>query len=154
MDVRMNGYSNGISYNDPYGMKEKNGQSESGINQECQTCKNRKYVDGSDESDVSFKSPGHISPEASVAAVSQHEGQHVANAIAEGNEEGKELISSSVRIKMERCPECGKTYAAGGETTTVIKTTKPAYNPNSPYDKARKIQEASVLSGANVDDMI
>ena len=33
---------------------------------ECETCKNRKYVDGSNESDVSFKSPTHVSPEASM----------------------------------------------------------------------------------------
>ena len=31
---------------------------------ECETCKNRKYQDGSDEM-VSFKSAAHISPEAS-----------------------------------------------------------------------------------------
>ena len=29
---------------------------------ECQTCKNRKYVDGSDDPNVSFKTPGHIDP--------------------------------------------------------------------------------------------
>ena len=29
---------------------------------ECQTCKNRRYQDGSNEM-VSFKAPGHISPE-------------------------------------------------------------------------------------------
>ena len=28
---------------------------------ECQTCKNRKYVDGSDEANVSFKSAAHVS---------------------------------------------------------------------------------------------
>mgnify|MGYP001188840773 CR=1 FL=1 len=31
---------------------------------ECQTCKNRKYVDGSNEANVSFKNAAHISPEA------------------------------------------------------------------------------------------
>ena len=29
---------------------------------ECETCKNRKYVDGSNEGDVSFKAPAHIDP--------------------------------------------------------------------------------------------
>ena len=29
---------------------------------ECQTCKNRKYVDGSNEANVSFKNAAHISP--------------------------------------------------------------------------------------------
>lgn len=118
--------------------------------EECQTCKNRKYVDGSNESDVSFKSPGHVSPEASYGAVTAHEQQHVSNAIAEGSEENKELVSVSVRIKMERCPECGKVYAAGGETTTVIKTSKPTYN-DTPYDRARKLLEGEELAGVGVD---
>ena len=34
---------------------------ESGKQKECQTCKNRKYVDGSDEANVSFKSAAHVS---------------------------------------------------------------------------------------------
>lgn len=52
---------------------------------ECQTCAKRKYVDGSNEFNVSFKAPGHISPEDSAAKVMAHEQQHVANAIAEGS---------------------------------------------------------------------
>ena len=55
--------------------------------QECQTCKNRKYVDGSDEENVSFKTPGHIDPNSAAAVVSAHEGMHVANAVKEGNKE-------------------------------------------------------------------
>ena len=47
--------------------------------QECQTCKNRKYKDGSDEM-VSFKSPAHISPEGAASAVRSHEQEHVSNA--------------------------------------------------------------------------
>ena len=34
---------------------------------ECETCENRTYVDGSNENDVSFKSPGHIAPEAAAS---------------------------------------------------------------------------------------
>ena len=41
---------------------------------ECQTCKNRKYVDGSNEANVSFKNAAHISPEAASSAVRAHEG--------------------------------------------------------------------------------
>ena len=43
---------------------------------ECQTCKNRKYQDGSDEM-VSFKSAAHISPNASGSRVRAHEQEHV-----------------------------------------------------------------------------
>ena len=39
---------------------------------ECQTCKERKYVDGSDEM-VSFKSPAKISPESAMSRVMAHE---------------------------------------------------------------------------------
>ena len=46
---------------------------------ECETCKNRKYQDGSDEM-VSFKSAAHISPEASASRVRAHEQEHVSNA--------------------------------------------------------------------------
>ena len=34
---------------------------ENGKQKECQTCKNRKYVDGSDEANVSFQSAAHVS---------------------------------------------------------------------------------------------
>ena len=46
---------------------------------ECETCKNRKYQDGSDE-DVSFKSPAHINPNAAASRVRSHEQEHVNNA--------------------------------------------------------------------------
>ena len=36
-------------------------EDENGKQKECQTCKNRKYVDGSDEANVSFKSAAHVS---------------------------------------------------------------------------------------------
>ena len=36
---------------------------ENGKQKECQTCKNRKYVDGSDEANVSFKSAAHVQNE-------------------------------------------------------------------------------------------
>ena len=39
---------------------------------ECQTCKNREYVDGSNEPDVSFKTPGKIAAGESYAKVSAH----------------------------------------------------------------------------------
>ena len=39
---------------------------------ECETCKNRKYQDGSDEM-VSFKSAAHISPNAAASRVRSHE---------------------------------------------------------------------------------
>ena len=46
---------------------------------ESETCKNRKYQDGSDEM-VSFKSAAHITPEAAATRVRAHEQEHVSNA--------------------------------------------------------------------------
>lgn len=113
---------------------------------ECQTCKNRKYVDGSNEPDVSFKTPGNISPEQSYAKVSAHEREHVSNAIAKGSKSGAKLISANVTLKMGVCPECGRTYVAGGVTNTQIK-----YNESNPYDRSRKSLEGDALVGANLD---
>ena len=41
--------------------------------EDCETCANRKYQDGSDEN-VSFKTASHISPESAGARVRAHEG--------------------------------------------------------------------------------
>lgn len=51
--------------------------------QECQTCKNRKYQDGSDEN-VSFKSASHISPASSGARVRAHEADMLCKCLYEG----------------------------------------------------------------------
>lgn len=113
---------------------------------ECQTCKSRKYVDLSGEGNVSFKAPAHISPKASFAAVSAHEQEHVTNAVNKGNQPGHRLISASVSLKMDLCPECGTPYIAGGTTRTQIK-----YEESNPYEASRKSLEGSLLKGMNVD---
>lgn len=120
---------------------------------ECQTCKNRKYVDGSNENDVSFKTPGHIDPKSSAATVMGHERQHVANAIAEGNEENKELVSVSVSLKTSVCPECGSVYVSGGETNTTIRTTRSQGGSTkmNPYAKHQANLNYLMASGANLD---
>lgn len=114
--------------------------------EECQTCKNRKYVDGSNETDVSFKAPTHISPRNSAAMVMSHEQMHVANARQEGSKENAELVSATVRLKTAVCPECGTTYVAGGVTNTTIK-----YTESNPYEKNRKLLEGSFLKGQYID---
>lgn len=112
---------------------------------ECQTCKNRRYQDGSDEN-VSFKTPGKISANESYAKVMGHEQEHVANARAEGSKPGKELMSATVSLKTATCPECGRTYIAGGTTRTVMKT----YGKD-PYSKNQKAYEAEATKGNKVD---
>ena len=89
--------------------------------EKCETCENRKYVDGSDEADVSFKAPGHIDPDAAPSVVMAHEREHVANAVQEGNRPDAKLISASVSLQTSICPECGRTYVSGGLTKTTIR---------------------------------
>lgn len=112
---------------------------------ECQTCKNRRYQDGSDEM-VSFKTPGRISPEESYAKVMGHEKEHVANAVAEGNEKNKELLSATVSLKTAICPECGRAYIAGGTTKTMMKTYA-----DDPYSQNRKSFEQEAAKGNYID---
>lgn len=114
---------------------------------DCETCKSRKYIDGSNDNNVSFKTPGHISPEASKATVSSHEAEHVANAKNEASKPGAELISASVTLRTATCPECGTSYVSGGTTTTQIKYA----NETNPYEQSRKSMEALFLKGMNVD---
>lgn len=88
---------------------------------ECETCKNRKYQDESDDPGVSFKSAAKVSKGGAEAAVRGHEYEHVSRNQAKADREGKEVVYQSVVIKHAICPECGDTYVAGGETTTVTR---------------------------------
>ncbi len=114
---------------------------------ECKTCAERKYVDGSDESDVSCQTPTHFSPEQAASAVRAHEGQHVANAYQKAGAKNGTVLQASVRIKTAICPECGRSYVAGGVTATKIKYS----NEENPYQKARKKADAGALAGMNFD---
>ncbi|MEG3028983.1 MAG: hypothetical protein RR827_01125 [Oscillospiraceae bacterium] len=88
---------------------------------ECHTCKTRRYMDGSNDPGVSFKSPTSISPGASAGAVAAHENEHVTRNKAKAEEEGREVVSQTVILHTATCPECGVVYTAGGETTTVTR---------------------------------
>ncbi len=111
---------------------------------ECETCKERKYQDGSDEM-VSFKSAAHISPNAAPAAVRAHEGEHVSNAYKKAAKDGGKVLQASVRLKMGICPECGRSFVSGGETNTKIEYT----NEKNPYQKDRKQKDGALLAGMN-----
>ena len=91
--------------------------------EECETCKTRKYQDGSDEN-VSFKAASHIAPESAQSAVRGHEQEHVSNAYTEAAQKGGKVINASVSIHTAVCPECGRTYVSGGTTSTLIKYPK------------------------------
>ena len=87
--------------------------------EECQTCKQRKYQDGSDDMGVSFKTPTHVAPEAAASAVRGHEQEHVVREQAKAEQEDRRVVSQDVTLHTDICPECGKVYISGGTTRTV-----------------------------------
>ncbi len=112
----------------------------------CETCKHRKYQDGSDEN-VSFKTASHISPEGAAAAVRAHEQEHVTNAFSKATQKNGKVISAVVSIHTAVCPECGRTYVSGGTTNTRIKY----YGDDNAYHKGKDFANASKFNGSNVD---
>lgn len=88
---------------------------------ECETCRNRRYQDASDDSGVSFQNPTKMNPVTASYRVKAHEMEHVRREQFSAKEEGKKVISQSVQIKTDICPECGKIYVSGGTTRTRTK---------------------------------
>ena len=113
---------------------------------ECQTCKARKYKDGSDEM-VSFKSPSHISPNQAPQAVRAHEQEHVTNAYSEAATNNGKVLSATVSIRTAICPECGRSYVSGGTTRTQIKY----YNEENPYQQDLIAVDGLKYKGMNAD---
>lgn len=115
--------------------------------EECQTCKNRKYQDGSDEHNVSFKAAAHIDPDSAASAVRAHENQHVSNAYKKAEMKDGKVLRASVTVQISICPECGRSYVSGGTTNTQIKY----YNEENPYQKDLKATDGVKYTGMNVD---
>lgn len=113
---------------------------------ECETCKNRKYQDGSDEM-VSFKTAQHISPESAAARVRAHEQEHVSNAYTSAAQKNGKVLRASVAIHTAICPECGRSYVSGGTTRTQIKYP----NEENPYQKDLKATDHIKYAGMNQD---
>ena len=91
----------------------------------CETCEKRKYQDGSDDPGVSFKSPTQLNPQQAATAVRMHEQEHVVREQAKAEREGRKVVSQSVTINTDICPECGKPYVSGGVTRTVTAPEDP-----------------------------
>ncbi len=112
---------------------------------ECPSCKNRKYVDGSNDPGVSFKTPQSISPGQSKAAVLSHEHEHVARNAAEAKAEGREVTHSSVSLQYAICPDCGRQYVAGGLTHTITNGKS-----SEPINKAADMQKKALQGVLNM----
>jgi hypothetical protein len=87
--------------------------------EECQTCKNRKYVDSSNDPSVSFQAPAHIGPGQAASGVMAHEQEHVTHEQARAEKEGRKVVSQTVSLSVSACPECGRMYVSGGVTRTI-----------------------------------
>ncbi|WP_346353912.1 hypothetical protein [Azotosporobacter soli] len=128
--LELSGRSSEQDWNDPQLRQLKR------MNQiECQTCKERKYSDVSNDPGVSFKSPTHLEPGSEAAAVASHEQEHVGNEQAKAQQEGRKVVAQSVRIFTSVCPECGRVYVSGGETdtTTARETETKAEKENAAH---------------------
>jgi hypothetical protein len=101
--------------------KGRRGKKKQGADRDCQTCKERKYQDVSNDASVSFQTPTKLNPAEAEGAVRAHEHQHVAHEQARAEREDREVVSQNVVIHYAVCPECGKVYVAGGTTTTVTR---------------------------------
>ena len=135
---------NGVVSSDNIGDSKK---TEKTAKTECQTCKERKYQDGSDEGNVSFKNATHISPESASAKVRAHEGEHVSNAYKKAAQNDGKVLRASVSIHTAICPECGRTYVSGGTTHTQIRYG----NEESAFQKNLKSQQSEALKGNRID---
>lgn len=98
---------------------------------ECQTCKERKYQDGSDDPGVSFKMATKLSPERAATAVRGHEMEHVVHERARAEREERKVVSQSVSIHTAICPECGRVYVSGGTTRTTTASQQKSEAPQN-----------------------
>ncbi|MCH5185278.1 MAG: hypothetical protein J1F64_04045 [Oscillospiraceae bacterium] len=88
---------------------------------ECPTCKNRRFVDKSNDIGVSFSSPQRLDSPGAEMIVRSHENEHLSAAYRKAFREGKTVVRQSVTIYKRSCPDCGTNYVAGGVTRTVTK---------------------------------
>lgn len=103
----------------------------------CQTCEERKYQDGSDDPSVSYQTPTNIDPSVAASAVRGHEMEHVAHEQAKAQREGRKVVSQTVTMHTDICPECGRVYVSGGTTRTVTKADNAPQTENQPADQPK-----------------
>lgn len=111
----------------------------------CQTCEKRKYQDGSDDMGVSFQTPTRIAPEQVASAVRGHENEHVVREQAKARQEGRHVVSQSVTLHTDICPECGKVFISGGTTRTVT-----AANKENPQQEDGREEQEQQQKGVNL----
>lgn len=104
---------------------------------ECKTCESRRYIDRSDDSSVSFQTPTKISPNRAASAVAAHENEHVSHEKGKAQRNDREIVNQTVTFKYAICPECGRSYVAGG-TTHTTSVSKPEKSDESQQSEPKK----------------
>ena len=69
-----------------------------------------------------------------------------ANAYKDAAKNDGHVVAANVKIKTAICPECGRSYVAGGLTTTQIK-----YDKSDEYSKSNKELIDDAAKGNNLD---
>ena len=98
---------------------------------ECKTCASRRYVDKSNDASVSFQTPTKVNSNSAMAAVASHENEHVRNERSKARREDREIVSQTVTLTFDCCPECGRSYVSGGTTRTASVSKSDAANINN-----------------------
>ncbi len=126
-----NGIKNNVENKTDVGIQKKDvSKSNSTDNKgECKTCSERRYQDGSSDSGVSFKTPTKLTPDQASSAVISHEKEHYTREAQAAENENKDVLVNSIRLESSICPDCGRSYISGGETTTVTRT-RPNNSPS------------------------
>ena len=70
----------------------------------------------------------------------------MANPYKKAEQMDGKVLQASVRLQTAICPECGRSYVAGGTTTTKIQ-----YREDNPYGKNNKALQAEAFKGNHVD---
>ncbi|MCL1997631.1 MAG: hypothetical protein FWG65_02580 [Turicibacter sp.] len=101
----------------------------------CQTCLNRRYVDQSDDSGVSFQTPTRIKGDVA-ATVYAHEMEHATREASRAKQEDRRVILNSISLSTAVCPECGTEYISGGETRTMTVANNSESTPQEEHEEA------------------
>jgi uncharacterized Zn finger protein (UPF0148 family) len=118
---------------------------------ECETCKKRKYKDGSDDPGVSYKSASHISTAQSASKVMSHEMEHYRRETSQAEQNDEKITSISVSTSMAICPECGKRYTSGGETRVTKRKDVQKESENNYFKNKTFDENIGKYFGKNVD---
>lgn len=118
---------------------------------ECETCKNRRYKDGSDDGTVSFQSPTNIKPEQSAGKVMSHEMEHYRHETANARRNGEKILSISVSTTKSVCPECGASFTSGGLTRVTKRVDTQKQSENEHFKNLAFNEKIGKYFGERVD---